>query len=545
MQPVESASHAVTLAQELVERWPYAASATAALVAGLLAQYLLKPDPLAGIPIVGKGGVHQRRKFFMSGRARELYFEGYQKVFNATNALFRITSARESEIIVIDPKYAKELAKVPDEFLSFTKAIEESMQEKYIHLAGNAGEFLPHTIKANLTPALGRLNPVLAQEVRESMEVELPQTSEWTEFVLSPKLYRIVAQASGRIFIGPELCRKEEYLDAAINYTIDVMIAVFIVLYMPTWLRPLLAPWVPQVRKLKQRRQKAKDFLVPIITARRKAAAENPNYQPPDDMLQWMDDDLTKQQGKRPTVEDLAIHQLGISFAAIHTTTSTVTNIIYTLAAMPELIPILRDDVKQALEETDGVFTSLALQNMKKLDSFMKENLRFYSMSAGSFQRKVLQPFQLSNGQAIPAGVIIELPQCAVNADASVFPDADKFDAMRYYKLRQSKEGGADPSPNADESETKAPKLTGAKAAEVTASSQFVSVSPSSLTFGLGRHACPGRFFAANEIKMILSVMLLHYDIALPEGETERFENITRAHSSMPDPKKPVRMRKL
>lgn len=142
-------------------------------------------------------------------------------------------------------------------------------------------------------------------------------------------------------------------------------------------------------------------------------------------------------------------------------------------------------------------------------------------MLPASFQRKVLQPFQLSNGQVIPAGVIIELPSCGVNADAAVFPNPEKFDAMRWYNLRQSKEGSSDG----------ASKLTGAKAAEVTASSQFVSVSPSSLTFGLGRHACPGRFFAANEIKMICSVLLMNYDVALPKGESERYENLTFGHT--------------
>jgi len=92
---------------------------------------------------------------------------------------------------------------------------------------------------------------------------------------------------------------------------------------------------------------------------------------------------------------------------------------------------------------------------------------------------------------------------------------------MRWYNLRQSKEGSSDGTS----------KLTGAKAAEVTAGSQFVSVSPSSLTFGLGRHACPGRFFAANEIKMICAVLLMNYDVALPEGESERYENLTFGHT--------------
>jgi cytochrome P450 len=30
--------------------------------------------------------------------------------------------------------------------------------------------------------------------------------------------------------------------------------------------------------------------------------------------------------------------------------------------------------------------------------------------------------------------------------------------------------------------------------------------------FGLGDHACPGRFFVANEMKIALAVLLLRYD---------------------------------
>src|SRR5579871_6099626 len=33
------------------------------------------------------------------------------------------------------------------------------------------------------------------------------------------------------------------------------------------------------------------------------------------------------------------------------------------------------------------------------------------------------------------------------------------------------------------------------------------------LIFGLGKHACPGRFFAINEIKIALHHLLLKYDI--------------------------------
>lgn len=58
---------------------------------------------------------------------------------------------------------------------------------------------------------------------------------------------------------------------------------------------------------------------------------------------------------------------------------------------------------------------------------------------------------------------------------------------------------------------------------EAAGKHQFVSVSTRSLMFGYGRHACPGRFFAANEIKLILAKILKEFDLKL-EG-TERYAN--------------------
>lgn len=129
-----------------------------------------------------------------------------------------------------------------------------------------------------------------------------------------------------------------------------------------------------------------------------------------------------------------------------------------------------------------------------------------------------MKTFSLSNGQVIPAGAIIELPVIGINKDDEFFPDHDKFDALRFYKLRQEK--------------TQAEK--GTKQAEVVANSQFVSTGPSSLTFGYGRHACPGRFFAVNEIKMILGMLLINYDIK--NIGTERYPNLEYGEMVSLDP---------
>jgi cytochrome P450 len=74
---------------------------------------------------------------------------------------------------------------------------------------------------------------------------------------------------------------------------------------------------------------------------------------------------------------------------------------------------------------------------------------------------------------------------------------------------------------------------------------QFVAVSKENMSFGLGRHACPGRFFAANEIKLILAHMLLNFDLRMPDGQDKRYENITIAHSILPDSKKEILVRRV
>lgn len=49
---------------------------------------------------------------------------------------------------------------------------------------------------------------------------------------------------------------------------------------------------------------------------------------------------------------------------------------------MPELVTIFREEVNLALAESNGVFTSGAMQNMKKLDSFLKETMRYYALES-------------------------------------------------------------------------------------------------------------------------------------------------------------------
>jgi cytochrome P450 len=151
---------------------------------------------------------------------------------------------------------------------------------------------------------------------------------------------------------------------------------------------------------------------------------------------------------------------------------------------------------------------------MIKLDSYMKETSRFNS-GVTNFQRKVLRGFTLSNGQYIPPGVIIEAPSHTIHMDDANFPPnsepADVFDGFRYYKLRQS------------------------GTATDHAHNQFVTTNEHNLGFGYGNRACPGRFFAANEIKMILARLLLDFHFKNEDESAVRYAQIDRGNITRPD----------
>lgn len=369
------------------------------------------------------------------------------------------------------------------------------------------------------------MNPVVAEEVDQCFREELPPCKDFTPVNINSKLLRIVAKVSGRIFIGPELCRSEEYIDAAINYTIDIMTAQRAITMLSPWKRMFKASSLPEVKALHARERAAKDYLRPIIKQRERAAREDPDYQKPDDLLQWVLDDGQIKYGQQGE-QELAGIQLGLTFAAIHTTSMTTTNAFYNIAATPEIIPELREEIRSVLNE-HGTFTTQALQKMKKLDSFLRETMRMYPINWTSFSRKVLKTFTLSNGQVIPAGSVIEVPAYSLSMDDQVVEDPGRFDAFRSYRAREL-EG-----------------LEGASKAVASKANQFVSVSPSNLTFGYGRHACPGRFFAANEIKMIVSRALLDYDIKMVDGSKERYPNVEFATQNIPDVSKELLFKRV
>ncbi|KKY29350.1 putative ent-kaurene oxidase [Diaporthe ampelina] len=402
------------------------------------------------------------------------------------------------------------------------------MQSRYTHITVDI-PIVPSIVRNELTPALNRLNPIIAEEVVMAFQDELPPCKDFTRVPINRALWRIVAKVSGRFFAGAELARSEEYMDMSVNYTLEIAGAVKGIAAIKPEERMAKAPSLPQLLQLQNRRKRTLEFIRPLIAARKKAMAEDIDYQAPDDMIQWILNGENK-YGKL-SVEELAEIQLFLIFAAIHTTTMTTINAFYTLAAMPQIVPEIRDEIRAVLME-HGEFSTPALQKMEKLDSFLREVMRVYPLSLSTFQRKVYKPITLSNGQFIPAGVIIEIPAHSIVHDPERFDRPDEFDAFRHYRARRNA------SVVSPDGEKRAP---GAGAA----AHQMVSTSLNNLPFGYGRQACPGRFFAANEIKMIVARAILDYEIQLADGATERYPNIEYNEANIPDPSKELMFKRV
>ena len=140
----------------------------------------------------------------------------------------------------------------------------------------------------------------------------------------------------------------------------------------------------------------------------------------------------------------------------------------------------------------------------------MKESQRLSPNSLISQNRKITAPrgLVLSNGMYLPQGTYVSVPSAQIAMDPILYDKPEQFHGLRFYRLRQ-RSGHNNKH-------------------------QFVSTSQQSLVFGQGKHSCPGRFFASNEIKIFMLWMLLHYDLRLPPGIIERPKNIMRGLACIP-----------
>ncbi|KAM0817245.1 putative Ent-kaurene oxidase [Seiridium cardinale] len=140
------------------------------------------------------------------------------------------------DCIVVPNSPLEELRRLPDDHINNRNALEKAVERRFAGLDGDSN-LLNHVVRAELTRSL-------SEKAARTVDGELGAYEDWVRTPIYQKLLRIVAIVSGHVFLGPELCRREGYLYANIDYTVDVFIAL---------------------AKVSEHRRKARDFLENVM----------------------------------------------------------------------------------------------------------------------------------------------------------------------------------------------------------------------------------------------------------------------------------------
>ncbi|GAB1216308.1 hypothetical protein ATERTT37_005521 [Aspergillus terreus] len=386
-------------------------------------------------------------------------------------SVLRLVSDNGDVKTVLHPKYVNDIRSHPA--LSFGTAI-----QKEFHADAGIHGFEPF-----------KQGSTAGEIFQYAVRIKLTQSLEWHEVDLRASILGIVAQLSSRVFLGDQICRNPDWLRITVNYTVHSFIAAQDLRLWPKPLRPLVANFLPSCRKIRSELREATEIITPVLEERRKSketqVREGRTPERYVDAMQWMEESA---EG-RPY--DPAVAQLSFSLAAIHTTSDMLTQALLDLCGKDDLIKELREEIVTVIQGEGWKKTTL--YKLKLMDSVLKESQRLKPVSIASMRRLASEDVKLSDGTIIPKGSSLFVSSDNM-WDPSVYPDPEKFDPYRFLRLRE---------------------IPGHET-----SAQLVSPSPEHMGFGFGKHACPGRFFAVNEIKIALCHILLKYDIRLPEGYT-------------------------
>ncbi|RPD72767.1 cytochrome P450 [Lentinus tigrinus ALCF2SS1-7] len=464
-----------------------------ATVGYLLAVYVLRwrRSPLYRVPSVGGpffpllsyfGGLHT---LF---RGKQLIQYGYKK-YGARP--FKIPLLSGWVVIVSDPEVMEDIKTRPENQLWLTQALMNAFPS--YHVTGQdlwEDTWLHGVILKDLTRSISSMIPELMDELEVVAQEFLPSDGDgWVSLNPNKTSEEIVIRAVNRGFVGFPTCRNKEYLNSVAQYTHGIVTAWASALIFPILLTLPIGRFFNAAPNAER---KCTELLKALLDERRelirKKLAGDDSIHVPTDMLQFCVEEGVKRDYSD---ERIMIRIMATNLGAIHTTSMALTNALYDLAAHPQYAQPLRDEIAPIVA-AEG-WTKAALSKMWKVDSFLKESHRYNGMAVITMLREAMTDVVLADGTIIPKGTKVGVPTYSIQHNEEKYPDPDAFDPFRFARMRER--GGND--------ETK---------------HQLSTTSLDWVGFGHGKQSCPGRFFAANELRAILAYIVLNYDLKLVGG---------------------------
>ncbi|KIL61860.1 hypothetical protein M378DRAFT_13203 [Amanita muscaria Koide BX008] len=466
---------------------------------------------LRAIPTVGTSGHIGALQFF--SRAPALLREGCKKY---RGSIFKVSTWPNWLILVSGPQMIDELRNASDDELSAEMAFRESLQMEYTL---DAELFKSHyhldVVRSSLTRSIANKLSEVQDEIETAFNDHLKaKTDEWVTVTAYPTIMDIVCRTSNRLFVGLPLCRDPDYLDLNKKFSISLVLTASILTLLPSFLKPIV---LPLFRELPRGIKRGYKHLEPLFKDRLEKEARYGKDWPgePNDAISWLIEHSGNETSQPARIRGMILRMLLINFGAIHTTTISFTYVLFELATRPEYVQPMRNEIEEVIRQ-EG-WSKISVGKMKKVDSFIKETLRLADFPTIVMQRKAMKDFTFSNGVTVPAGNTVAVATTPTHTDSEFYPHPETFDGFRFEKMRDEEGMGH--------------------------KHQFISLDVNYVLFGGGRRACPGRFFAAHELKVMLAHVLMNYDVQMANGGG-RPEKLVLGTVSLPDRKAQVMFRK-
>ncbi|PBK63969.1 cytochrome P450 [Armillaria solidipes] len=474
---------------------------------------MLISSQLKSIPTVGSSGIIgswiDAFKFIF--HAKEIVEEGHR----VYGSIFKVPLLDRWTVVISGAERINDIRKSSLQELS---SISTSKDVDYTF--GRSNRVDPYhmdVVRGALTRNIASCFADVQDEIEVAVRDNIPMTEDWVEIPAYETILQIVCRASNRMFVGLPLCRNPEYIKLNINYSIEIFTFARIISLLPTVLkmRVILTQYCSSWHHNFMRAiAKIERFLGETVRERMHQQDIYGKDWPgkPNDLVSWLLD-IDYGDDKRRSVKEHCSRVLLLNAGAIHATSMTFTTALYALATHPEYAETLRDEVESIINE-EGC-TKAAMGKMDQLDSFVKEAQRLYG-NVGVFatERTTRKDFVFSDGTVVPAGVPIVVASLSTHTDEENYEDPLEFKPWRFSE--KSKQEGE-----------------GIRHHMTTPSLDFVF-------FGLGRAACPGRFFAVNELKALMCHILLNFDVKIDKFPTP----VWFAENQMPNESSKVLFRK-
>ncbi|ROW08896.1 hypothetical protein VMCG_02864 [Cytospora schulzeri] len=543
------------------------------IVAYLIHQLFFKPTNLPDLPVLNarKGEwfpllrASWRNALDFKSACKQAYSQYHDEaciIPLAGSGNMIMLPAKDTRFVTDQPEHVLSLHESAMEGLQCDYTMEKRLVQQPVH---------QHLITTTLTQQIGNLVPDLAEETALSLDAlwggggasSGDDDDGWREVCVYKTLQQSIGRVTNRIFVGLPVCRDPDLVRLAVAFAQDVPAASVLLRLLPRALRPLAGPLLTIPNRLHERAYLR--VLLPTVERRLReyderhgragsgtsgpgkqeacsSSSPSPLLGPePNDLLQWMI--RQARESGDPylcSARTLALRVLVLNFASIHTSSFAITHAVLDLvSSRPGHMDELRDEVRSVLARHGGAWDKRAVAEMEKLDSAFRESQRLNSFVTVGLGRLVVAEGGLTTpgGVHIAKGNSVCVPGYATHHDPDIYPGADEFRPFRFSEKRRvdTREGdGGDDGGGGDKEAAQASYVSRARQQWATTSNEF-------LGFGHGRAACPGRFFAATELKLMLAHLILHYDFEMLES---RPRNVWFAVNRVPPMEQTIRIRR-